>query len=236
MKIPILSYHSISDDNCPLSLKINEFEKQLIYLRNNKYESINFDEINPNKEKQIIITFDDGYKDLILNSLPLLKKYNFKAICFIVSDLIGKTNKWDEYDIKVSKKQLMSMSEIKLWIDNGMKIGSHSKNHRKLTIIKKDEMIKEISNSKLDLERLIETKIDVFCYPYGIYDEDVVGEVKKNYKFALTTKRSRYDQKKHTKHLIPRIDMGKPYSKLKLYLKLNTIYEDIKYNDFQICL
>ena len=113
MKIPILSYHSISDDNCPLSLKINEFEKQLIYLRNNKYESINFDEINPNKEKQIIITFDDGYKDLILNSLPLLKKYNFKAICFIVSDLIGKTNKWDEDDIRVSKKQLMSISEIK---------------------------------------------------------------------------------------------------------------------------
>ena len=125
MKIPILSYHSISDDNCPLSLKINEFEKQLIYLRNNKYESINFDEINPNKEKQIIITFDDGYKDLILNSLPLLKKYNFKAICFIVSDLIGKTNKWDEDVDKVSEKQLMSISEIKLWIKNGMKIGSH---------------------------------------------------------------------------------------------------------------
>ena len=37
-----------------------------------------------------MITFDDGYKDLIINALPLLKKYNFKATCFIVSDLIGK--------------------------------------------------------------------------------------------------------------------------------------------------
>ena len=42
MKIPILSYHSISNDICPLSLKINDFEKQLIYLKNNKYETIYF--------------------------------------------------------------------------------------------------------------------------------------------------------------------------------------------------
>ena len=236
MRIPILSYHSISNDNCPLSLKIDDFEKQLIYLRNNKYESIYFDEINPNKKKQIIITFDDGYKDLFLNSLPLLKKYDFKAICFIVSNLIGKTNKWDESFEKVSKKELMNVSEIKLWIKNGMKIGSHSRNHSKLTVINRDEMIQEVRNSKYDLEKLIETKIDSFCYPYGIYNKNVVDVVKKNYEYALTTARSRYDKNKHAKYLIPRIDMGKPYSKLKLFLKLETIYEDIKYNDFQICL
>ncbi len=231
MRIPILSYHSISNDNCPLSLNIDDFEKQLIYLRNNKYETIYFDEINPNKKKQIIITFDDGYKDLILNSLPLLKKYNFKAICFIVSNLIGQTNKWDEDFAKISKKQLMNISEIKLWIKNGMKIGSHSRNHRKLTLVDRDEMIQEVSSSKYDLEKLIDTKIDTFCYPYGIYNKNVVDIVKKNYEYALTTMRSRYDKNKHAKHLIPRIDMGKPYSKFKLFLKLKTIYEDVKYND-----
>ena len=230
MKIPILSYHSISDDICPLSLKINDFEKQLIYLKKNKYESIYLDEINPNKKKQIIITFDDGYKDLILNSLPLLKKYNFKAICFIVSDLIGKTNKWDEDFNKVTTKQLMNASEIKLWIKNGMKIGSHSRNHRRLTLIDRDEMIQEINYSKFDLERITESKVDTFCYPYGIYDENIVDEVKKNYSYALTTKRSRYDKNKHTKYLIPRIDMGKNIPYFKMFLKLKTPYEDLKYD------
>ena len=33
MKIPVLSYHSINDDNSPLSLKINFFENQLKYLK-----------------------------------------------------------------------------------------------------------------------------------------------------------------------------------------------------------
>jgi len=229
MKIPILSYHSISNDICPLSLKIDDFEKQLIYLKSNKYETIYFDEINPNKKKQIIITFDDGYKDLILNSLPLLKKYNFKAICFVVSDLIGKTNKWDEDFNKVTTKQLMNASEIKLWIKNGMKIGSHSRNHRRLTLIDRDEMIQEINYSKFDLERITESKVDTFCYPYGIYDENIVDEVKKNYSYALTTKRSRYDKNKHTKYLIPRIDMGKNIPYFKMFLKLKTPYEDLKY-------
>ena len=160
----------------------------------------------------------------------MIKSYFWPSRAENKSDLIGKTNIWDENDIKVSKKQLMSISEIKLWINNGMKIGSHSKNHRKLTIIKKDEMIKEISNSKFDLERLIETKIDVFCYPYGIYDENIVDEVKKNYRYTLTTKRSRYDNNKHTQYLIPRIDMGKNIPYFKMFLKLKTPYEDLKYD------
>ena len=36
--------------------------------------SVNFDEIDPNKKNQIILTFDDGYKDILINALPILKK------------------------------------------------------------------------------------------------------------------------------------------------------------------
>ena len=110
-----------------------------------------------------------------------------------------------------------------------MKIGSHSSNHRRLTLVDRDEMIQEISKSKFDLERITESKVDTFCYPYGIYDENIVDEVKKNYSYALTTKRSRYDKNKHTKYLIPRIDMGKNIPNFKMFLKLKTPYEDLKY-------
>ena len=33
MKIPIISYHSISDENCPISLGLNEFERQLAFFK-----------------------------------------------------------------------------------------------------------------------------------------------------------------------------------------------------------
>ena len=215
--------------NCPLSLKINQFEKQLKYLKKNGFQSVFIDEISKSKNKKFIITFDDGYKDLISNSLPILKKYNFKATCFVVSNLIGETNSWDENDKNITKKKLMNKMDIALWIKNGMKIGSHSKNHKKLTNLSFEIMLNEKKESKFYLENLIDSSVDSFCYPYGSFNEKIVNEVKKNYKFAFTTKRSRYDQSIHNKYVLPRIDMGKKMSNFKMYLKLNTPYEDFKY-------
>ena len=228
MKIPIVSYHSINNENCPISLNLEEFEKQLIFFKKNNFQSIHCNEIKNTSKKKFIITFDDGYKDLITNALPLLKKYNFKATCLIISNLIGKRNIWDEFNKNIKDKELMNLSDINYWLKNGMKIGSHSKNHKKLTKLDDKEKIDEIINSKNELESLTGTTIDSFCYPYGLYNENVVNIVKEKYDFAFTTNRSRFNTNKHNKYLLPRIDMGKKMSIFKLYLKAFTPYEDIR--------
>lgn len=230
MKIPIVSYHSINNENCPISLNLEEFEKQLVFFKKNNFQSIHCNEIKNTSKKKFIITFDDGYKDLITNALPLLKKYNFKATCLIISNLIGKRNIWDEFNENIKDKELMNLSDINYWLKNGMKIGSHSKNHKKLTKLNDKEKIDEIINSKNELESLTGTTIDSFCYPYGLYNENVVNIVKEKYDFAFTTNRSRFNTNKHNKYLLPRIDMGKKISKFKLYLKAFTPYEDILSN------
>ena len=83
MKIPILLYHSISDDNSEMSLSVDVFENQIKYLKNKGYTSINFDEIDHKVKKQIIITFDDGYKDVFINALPILKNIILKLLAFL---------------------------------------------------------------------------------------------------------------------------------------------------------
>ena len=230
MKIPIISYHSINNENCPISLSLKEFEKQLVFFKKNNFHSIHFNEIKNTSSKKFIITFDDGYKDLITNALPLLKKYDFTATCLIISNLIGKRNIWDEYKENIKDKELMNLSDINYWLKNGMKIGSHSKNHKKLTKLDDKEKIDEIINSKNELESLIGSAIDSFCYPYGLYNENIVNIVKEKYDFAFTTNRSRFNTNKHNKYLLPRIDMGKKISIFKLYLKAFTPYEDILNN------
>ena len=227
MKIPIVSYHSISDENCPISLSLNEFERQLAFFKKNNFQSIHYNEIKNNSSKKFIITFDDGYKDLIENALPLLKKYNFKATCLIISNLIGKSNMWDEHNNNIKDKELMNLSDIDFWLKNGMKIGSHSKNHKKLTLLKEKDAKDEIINSKIELESLTGTSINSFCYPYGLHNESIVNIVKEEYDSAFTTNRSRFDPARHNKYKLPRIDMGKTISNFKLYLKFFTPYEDI---------
>ena len=175
--------------------------KTINFFKKNNFKSIHFNEIDNQTSNKFIITFDDGYKDLIENALPLLNKYNFKATCLIVSNLIGKNNIWDEHNKNIKNKELMNLSEINYWLKNGMFIGSHSKNHKKLTLLDKNDAVKEIINSKDELENLTGTSINSFCYPYGLYNENIIEIVKKN-DLAFTTNRSRFDTKKHDKYLL----------------------------------
>ena len=236
MNIPVLTYHSIGDDKSSISISNNIFEKQIIFLKKLSYETINFDEINPDKKNQIIITFDDGYKDIIINALPILKKYNFKATCFFVTNLIGKNNHWDNKKDKFKIKELMNPEDIKKWYENGMSVQSHSHNHLDLTKLSNIEIMNELEYSKKYLKEKFNITSDVFCYPFGKVNRNVYELTKKIYKNAVTTNRSRYNINRHNPILIPRIDMGKKISLVKLYLKLKTFYEDIKFNNNELYL
>jgi peptidoglycan/xylan/chitin deacetylase (PgdA/CDA1 family) len=103
----------------------------------------------------------------------------------------------------------MSIFDIHEWLYNGMSIGSHSFDHLDLTILNKKDIKFQLSKSKFLLEDLLSKKIKSFCYPYGKYNKDIILEVKKEYKNAVSTNRSRYNPRIHSEFLIPRIDMGK---------------------------
>ena len=199
MKIPILLYHSINDDNSSMSLKINIFENQMKYLRKNGYKTVTFDEINKSAKKQIIITFDDGYKDVINNALPILKKNNFKAICFFVTNFIGKNNHWDIKKKNYFKKEIMNLNDIENWIE-----------------LSEKNLFNELEYSKKYLEDKFNTKDSMFCYPFGRVNKNVYSLTRKIYSKAVTTNRSRYNIDNHDIHLIPRIDMGKNFSSFKI--------------------
>ena len=189
MNIPILSYHSISEDTSPISLKTKIFKKQINFLKKLGYVSINFNEIDPNKRNQIIITFDDGYKDILINALPVLKSHNFKATCFIVTNHIGKNNQWDEKKEKFSIKNIMSNNDIKKWFDSGMSVESHSHNHFDLTKLSNIDIIKELEISKKYFKDNFGIETNVFCYPFGKVNKNVYDLTKKIYKYAVTTNR-----------------------------------------------
>jgi len=192
--------------------------------------------IKKKKKKQIIITFDDGYKDVLKFALPILKKYNFTAICFLVSNMIGKQNSWDSLRHDFTPKNLMDTDDINEWINNGMYIGSHSHNHYDLTKLKKSELYKDLDFSKKTLEDKFGKKINNFCYPFGKVNKSVYDAVKKKFKTAVTINRSRYETNKHNLLLIPRIDMGKNISLFKIFLKMETFYEDIKFKQNELYL
>ena len=71
--------------------------------------------------------------------------------------------------------------------------------------------------------------VESFSYPYGKYNKNIIQFVKKYYRYAVTTKRSRFRFNKFDLLEIPRIPVNSDTSIFKFYLKIKTFYEDIKY-------
>ena len=231
IKIPILMYHSIADDNFFLSVSKKNFYNQLSFLKKLGYESINFDNLFTAKKKSFIITFDDGYKDNLTNALPILKEFNYTATSFIVFNNIGKYNEWDKHHEMFQKKTLMNIDDINQWLSSDCDIGSHTLNHLNFKNLNIQNQKNEIIESKIKLSKIFNKNINVFSYPYGKFDKSSIELVKKNFDFAVTTLRSRFDAKKHSPYLIPRIPINSNTSLFMFALKILSIYEDVKYKN-----
>ena len=222
-------YHSIMD-NHDKSVSINSFELQMKLMRKMGYQTINFSDLNKNiTKKKFIITFDDGYENLITNVFPILKKLEFSATCFVVTNMLNKYNVWDENRSDYKKMKLMNIDQIYEWVSNGFEIGSHTKDHLNLTSLDINKKKEQIIDSKNFINQSLGIKITSFAYPFGSFDDETIKIVQENYKYAVTTRPSKYNPNKFDDMKLPRISINKKTSILKFLLKILTNYENLKY-------
>jgi transcriptional regulator of met regulon len=180
--LTILTYHSISNEIEPdETVTPEEFERQLQYIEEN-YEVIPLEEaieyLQTDIEKvsgSIVITFDDGYSDNYYNAYPLLKKHDFPATIFLISDFVE--NNGGKY---------LSPSQIHEMKKNNISFGSHSISHQILTNLTKEKMVREIRGSKDMLESQLGQRINFFAYPIGtrVDFNDEIEEVVKTCKYS----------------------------------------------------
>ena len=230
MSIPVLMYHSISRDNNRISVSVTNFKKQMKLMSLLGYKGYSLNKINSKtSKKKIIITFDDGYENIFTEAMPVLKKFNFSATCFIVNKKIGYFNDWDKNQKNFKKKKLMNKKQINTWINNGFEVGSHTMNHYNLKYLSNDQKKYQILKPKQFFKTNYGINIQSFSYPFGCYNEDCLKILKRNYKFAVTTKRSRYNKGKFNPLEIPRVPVNSNTSIFKYFLKITSFYEDIKF-------
>lgn len=201
-KLPILMYHAVDDKawgDTTLFVKINEFERQMKYLKDEGYTTLFLSEINQafNYEKPIIITFDDGYKNVYDYAFPILKKYNLKSDFYIIT-------RWMDGETFVTPEMVKEMDESKI-----MEIGSHTLTHMKLGYNSYEEQEQELKNSKKDLEELLKKEITTVAYPYGCYNSDTVNISKKYYKYGVTVNKDFNYEGKLSNYTLNRIKISR---------------------------
>ncbi len=232
---PILMYHSIAKApkaSRMRSLHVNpkRFKFQMRLLKFFGYRGICMSELKPyligaKSGKVVGLTFDDGYQNNLSNALPILKKLGFTATLYLVSEKLGGVNDWDT-NKGIPVNNLMNKEEIEKWLENGMEIGSHTKNHIDLMDCNIETAFNEISQSKTNLERMFKKKVIHFCYPYGSFDNSIVSLVKKvGYETATSTIRGR-STKEDSILALPRVKVTHHTLPYLFLIKLFSKYED----------
>ena len=164
--VPIILYHhiSISPINSRYYVPPETFEKQIKLMHDWNYTTITIKQllqaINNGADlppHPIIITFDDGHLDNYTAAYPIMKKYGYTGVLYIVYNYIGA----DGY---------MNAEQIQEMHANGWEVGSHSLNHYDLTKLDDAAKHKEIIESRTRLEQLLGFPILTFAYPFGFRD------------------------------------------------------------------
>ena len=134
------------------------------------------------------LTFDDGFENVGRHGLESLRENGFRAIQFLVADLLGKTNEWEQREGE-ARERLMDAAQVRDWLAAGHEIGAHTCTHPRLSQLPLAGAREEIRASKAKLEDCFGTPIRHFCYPYGDWNpavRDAVAEA--GFSTACTTR------------------------------------------------
>ena len=194
VRLPIVMYHQITDDKSKAGkyvLTIEQFEKDLMYFKENGYTSISLNQLSDYANgisdlptKPFMITFDDGCETVYSYVLPLLKKYGFNAVCFVIGSVTDKYSVINDHNLSYSN---LTWDEIKELCDGGIidiqshTYDLHSNNKGRDGIKKKKDETFEQYNEFLsaDASKMKEKMIEftgkapvAIAYPFGSFSKE----------------------------------------------------------------
>jgi peptidoglycan/xylan/chitin deacetylase (PgdA/CDA1 family) len=220
-RVPILIYHSVSENlfgkSHPYS-HINTspavFRKQMLYLRQAGYRSIDLGELMKGFEngadltKTVLITFDDGYQDFLTDAMPVLKQYGFTATVFLATGRIQQTS------MRLEGVDYLTWSEVRELHEEGIRFGSHTVTHPDLRCLGPEQIEYELGYSKEVIEQNVGVAVSSFAYPFAFPEEDanftrlLLDELEnQGYEYGVTTILGRASDR-YNRFLLPRLPVN----------------------------
>ena len=178
--LPVLMYHSISDDPeagvsayYKIATNRDVFAMHIRRLGERGYQSADLAEgcrlLNtkvPTTSKPVVITFDDGFRDFYDQAFPILKKYGQTAVMYLPTAFIAGDRR------SFKGRECMTWNEVRELHEQGVHFGSHTVSHPKLYELSWKEIEQELARSKEHLERELGVEITSFAYPFAFPQQD----------------------------------------------------------------
>ncbi|WP_069472143.1 polysaccharide deacetylase family protein [Candidatus Marithrix sp. Canyon 246] len=197
-KIKVLLYHNIvsSEQKTLFSNAITEniFRKQITYLQKNynfislsqqgKWHHISKVKVN------VLLTFDDGFINNYEIVLPILQEFGIQASFFLITKCLEESNVPSFIQNPESHQEFrtININQAKYMLKQGMNIGSHSLYHNDNSKLSVKDSVQNAEQSKQSLEKMLETPVECFAFPWGFYREEQIEPIKKTFSRIFTVK------------------------------------------------
>jgi heparosan-N-sulfate-glucuronate 5-epimerase len=179
----VLCYHAVSH-SWPSSLAINpdSLREQIQHLLRAGFVPATFgDLVSGNAaSKSLVVTFDDGFRSVHTQALPILSGLGVPATVFVPTNYVGRSEPmaWPGIDQWLGTEHAeellpMNWDQLRELRDSGWEVGSHSCSHPRLTALEDEPLEAELSRSRAAIEEALDTPCRTLAYPYGEQDERV---------------------------------------------------------------
>ena len=174
--LPVLMYHSISDDPekgvgayYRVATSPQRFAAQMQWLADAGCRGVSLEEAlsaGAGADKLVAITFDDGFRDFHTAAWPVLKQHRFTATMYLPTAFIGSQRR------AFFNRECLTWDEVRELRRDGARFGSHTVNHLKLYELPWQKIENELANSRSQIEQELGEKISGFAYPFAFPQED----------------------------------------------------------------
>ncbi len=217
--VPVLAYHGfvpqdIKDqyyyDNKWID-STEHFEKQIKYLSDNGWTALSIDEFydwqqkkQTIPEKSCLITFDDGYYEMYYQVLPILEKYHFNGVSFVVGaytpDVTPAYDPMQRHNIGWDKIHETEKTYP------GLRFESHSYNlHGHDANGSEPWKTASLTELKNDFAAADRYGFKYMAYPYGGFNDNMLKAAEQsNIKMAFTFKTPNYATQRCSPYKVPR--------------------------------
>jgi len=171
----VVAFHRVQEtvqDDDGLTVTVGMFERHCQFFRRH-FRVVPLREIVRKLERgerlnrELAITFDDGYRDNFEMAAPVLQKLSLPATFFAVSKWLGTdVVAWWDRERNV-RHPWMTWDQVRALHRMGFEIGAHTRTHADLGQVSGAEAQREIAGARRDLEKGLGAPVELFAYPYG---------------------------------------------------------------------
>jgi peptidoglycan/xylan/chitin deacetylase (PgdA/CDA1 family) len=211
--VPVLTYHSLDESGSVVSTAPGVFREQMRALADRGFTGIAAGQLVDAWEgnamlpaRPVVLTFDDGFANVLDHAAPVLAALKFSATVYVVSGLCGKTNDWPDQGAAIPRLPLLSWAALAELITGGFEMGAHSVTHQQLMRLSRSAVEREVLGSKEMIEQRLGQVVKTFAYPFGLVSPDAHAVARAGYRAAMGTVLG-VARRTDDRHCMARVDM-----------------------------